>query len=134
MVPRTSNCAVDHQSLNEGAVVVSAVSSDCEKFTPDTRQQHLFFTNMTEHLCSIGDLVLRKAKGKIRTGRFGMIQHSVPFGGADLGGQCHRQPSTKPPQIPMTACARERPGTNVSSGCLLHALQPRCPWFAPRVG
>ena len=79
MVPWTSNCAVDHQSLNEGTVVVSAVSSDREKFAPDTRQQHLFSTNMAEHLCSIGDLVLRKAKGKIRTGRFGMIQHSIPF-------------------------------------------------------
>ena len=79
MVPWTSNCAVDHQSLNEGTVVMSAVSSDREKFAPDTRQQHLFFANMAEHLCSIGDLVLRKAKGKIRTSRFGMIRHAIPF-------------------------------------------------------
>ena len=81
MMPRTSDRAVDHEPLNEWTAIVSAAGSDREEFATNPRQQHFLATDVAEQRGSVREFVLRKAKGEIRTPRFGMIQHFFSFKG-----------------------------------------------------
>jgi hypothetical protein len=70
-----------------------AVNSDREKFAAAADQQDLLSTGMAEYLGTVRELVLRKAKGKIRTTGFGMIQLFFPFKGRGrIGGRRFGRP------------------------------------------
>ena len=88
-------------------MIMSAVSSDREKLAPNTRQQHLFAIHMTEHLCSIGDLVLRKTKRKIRTGTFSanemIVAHTRSAPGKALKAKKTPQANVAPTGAEKTA-------------------------------
>jgi hypothetical protein len=59
MMPGTPNRTINYQSIDERAMVVSTVRSNCEEIIAVPNQQHGVFADMTQKLLSVGEFAFR---------------------------------------------------------------------------